>query len=269
MFERFCRISDFEAEELELKSGDKVMVETDRGLKLGTVIREPRTVDNTVFRNEYSKVVRKASEEDIEEDRLNREKEQSVFQTCLEKIREYQLPMKLVNVECLQDGTKIIFYFTAAGRVDFRTLVKDLASHFKTRIEMKQIGSRNEAKMIGGIGMCGRELCCTLFLKDFVPVTVRMAKNQVMALDPSKISGVCGRLMCCFAYEHSIYEELKKNMPKVGKKVLTEFGTGKVKKQNILERLLTVELEDGTEVEVTVDDQVGEGILKVVKKIER
>jgi cell fate regulator YaaT (PSP1 superfamily) len=269
MFERFCKIADFDAEELELKAGDKVMVETDRGLKLGTVVREPRTVDNTPFRREYSKVIRKASEEDCEQDRMNREKEQKVFQTCLDKIREYQLSMKLVSVECLQDGTKIIFYFTAAGRVDFRTLVKDLASECKTRIEMKQIGARNEAKMLGGIGMCGRELCCAAYLKDFVPVTVKMVKNQVMALDPTKISGVCGRLMCCFAYEHGNYEELRKNMPKVGKKVQTEFGTGKVKKLNILEQLLTVELEDGTEVEIRVDEQVGDGILMVTKKIEK
>jgi cell fate regulator YaaT (PSP1 superfamily) len=269
MFDRFCRVSEFDAEELELKSGDKVMVETDRGLQLGTVIREPRTVDTTAFQKEYGKVAKKASEEDVEQDRMNREKEKNVFQACLQKIQEYQLPMKLVNVECLQDGTKIIFYFTAAARVDFRTLVKDLASHFKTRIEMKQIGARNEAKMLGGIGMCGRGLCCTAFLKDFVPVTVKMVKNQVMALDPSKISGVCGRLMCCFAYEHENYEELKKNMPKVGKKVQTEFGIGKVKKLNILERMLTIELEDGAEVEVKVDDQAGEPVLRVIKKIEK
>jgi cell fate regulator YaaT (PSP1 superfamily) len=267
MFKKFCRISDFDAEELDLRVGDKVMVEADRGLKLGTVIREPRVVDSGVYRKEYSKVVRKASEEDIEQDRINCEKEQKVFQTCLEKISEYQLPMKLVNVECLQDGTKIIFYFTAAARVDFRTLVKDLAAQFRTRIDMKQIGARNEARILGGIGMCGRELCCTSFLKDFEPVTVKMAKNQVMALDPAKISGVCGRLMCCFAYEHETYEELKKNMPKVGKKVQTEFGTGKIKKQNILEKLLTVVLEDGTEVEVKVGEQADEGIFKVVKRI--
>jgi cell fate regulator YaaT (PSP1 superfamily) len=266
MFERFCRVSEFDSDELELKSGEKVMVEIDRGLKLGTIVREPRPVDSTRIQKEYGKIVRKASEEDIEQDRMNREKEQNVFRTCLEKIQEYQLPMKLVGVECLQDGTKIIFYFTAEARVDFRMLVKDLASHFRSRIEMKQIGSRNEAKMLGGIGMCGRELCCASFLKDFVPVTVKMVKNQVMALDPTKISGVCGRLMCCFAYEHEIYEELKKNMPKAGKKVQTEFGTGKVKKLNILERLLTIELEDGTEVEVKVEDQLGETVLKVLKK---
>ena len=269
MFEKFCKVLDFEAEDLDLKIGDKVMAETDRGLKVGTVVREPHTVDPAVFRKAYSRVVRKATEEDIEQDRRCQEKEKKVFQSCLEKIREYQLPMKLVTVECLQDGTKIIFYFSAAGRVDFRALVKDLAAQHKTRIEMKQIGARNEAKMQGGIGMCGREICCTSFLQDFVPVTVKMAKNQVMALDPSKISGVCGRLMCCFAYEHGIYEELKKHMPKVGKKVQTELGTGKVKKQNILEQLMTVELEDGNEVEVKADGEAPDGIFRVVKKIER
>ena len=269
MFKRFCRVSEFDSEDIELTSGEKVMVETDRGLKLGTVVREPHTVDSTGIKKEYGKVVRKASEEDIEQNRVNREKEQNVFQTCLEKIREYELPMKLVGAECLQDGTKIVFYFTAEERVDFRSLVKDLAAHLRARIEMKQIGTRNEAKMLGGIGMCGREFCCSSFLKDFVPVTVKMVKNQVMALDPAKISGVCGRLMCCFAYEHANYEELKKNMPKMGKKVQTEFGTGKVKKLNILERLLTVELEDGSEVEVIVEDQGGEAVFRVVKKIEK
>lgn len=269
IFDRFCKVSEFDTEELELKPGDKVMVETEKGLKLGTVARVPRVAESRLVQREYYKVVRKASLEDIEQDRLAHEKEASIFKTCIEKIRQYQLPMKLVSIECLQDGTKIIFYFTAEGRVDFRMLVKDLAAQFKTRIEMRQIGSRNEAKMLGGIGMCGRELCCATFLKDFVPVTIKMVKNQVMALDPAKISGVCGRLMCCFAYEHENYEELKKNMPRVGKKIQTELGIGKVKKLNILERMLTVQLEDGTEVEVKVEDQGNEGFYRVVKKIER
>ena len=178
------------------------------------------------------------------------------------KIKERSLPMCLVAVECLFDGSKVTVYFTADGRVDFRELVRDLVQRFHTRIEMRQIGVRHEAKMVGGLGACGRQLCCTSFLTNFQPVSIRMAKEQNLSLNPPKISGMCGRLMCCLAYEYDFYEEAKKNLPKVGKKVNTAHGKGKVVRHNIFKQKMTVQLESGEEKEIPYSDILGNNKLE-------
>jgi len=205
-FKKACKVYDFDAEGLELSPGDTVIVEVDRGLGLGTVVYTPREVDPASLTRALKKIVRKADPVDIERQGFNTERENEAFRICRERIIKYNLPMKLIRVEYLFDSSKAIFYFTSDTRVDFRELVKDLAATFHTRIEMRQIGVRDEAKMIGGLGPCGRELCCSGFLADFEPVTIKMAKEQNLALNPVKISGICGRLMCCLSYEHDFYQ---------------------------------------------------------------
>lgn len=192
--------------ELQLTPGDKVIVETVRGLEFGEVVVGPKEVAESEMGESIRSVLRKAKEKDFERVQLNQEDERRAYELCLQKIEEHNLPMKLVDVEYNFDVSKIIFYFTADGRVDFRQLVKDLAAIFRTRIELRQIGVRDEAKMLGGIGCCGRILCCTSFLGDFDPVSIRMAKDQNLSLNPSKISGVCGRLMCCLRFESNCYD---------------------------------------------------------------
>jgi len=209
-FKKACKVYDFDANGLDLKPGEMVIVEVERGLGLGTAVYSPRELDTVTSNRQLKKVVRKADPVDLERNGFNTEREDEAFRICREKIVQYKLPMKLIRVEYLFDSSKAIFYFTSETRVDFRELVKDLAAGFHTRIEMRQIGVRDEAKMIGGLGPCGRELCCSGFLSDFEPVTIKMAKEQNLALNPVKISGICGRLMCCLSYEYGMYKEEKK-----------------------------------------------------------
>ena len=244
------KIEEFNAEELSLDAGDPVIVETEKGLVLGTVLAPPHEKEKRFILKSPKKVVRKAAPEDLGQFARNQELEKEAFQFCLQKIKERGLNMKLVKTEVLLDRSKALFYFTAEKRVDFRELVRDLAAQFRMRIEMRQIGVRDEAKMVCGVGGCGRELCCATFLNRFDLVSVKMAKEQNLALNPSKISGACGRLMCCLSYEFSTYLELKKNLPKVGKHVVTRSGKGKVIRQNVLNQTVTVELEEGGEVTI-------------------
>jgi len=236
-----------------LSVGDKVIVDTEAGAQLGTVVPRPSYRCQMQRGANPGKVLRKAEDIDIRQEELNIRKEREYSQACRNKITEHKLPMKLINVEIVPDGSKIIFYFTAENRVDFRSLVKELAADLRTRIEMRQIGARNEAQILGGIGCCGRELCCTSFLHSFCPVTIKMTKEQGLALDPAKISGVCGRLMCCLAYEYETYADLKKNLPKVGKKITTSHGPGKVRQVNVITRKISIEMEDGRIIEMTTD----------------
>ena len=248
------RIYDYDSTGLGLKERDIVVVETERGPELGFVARTPLERDPAFFTKPLKRVIRLADEQDMEQGRRNLYREREAKKLCLAKIKEYNLPMKLIEVESFLDGSKIVFYFVSEGRVVFRALVKDLAAAFKTRIEMRQVGVRNEAKMIGGLGNCGREFCCCSILKEFEPVSVKMAKEQNLALNPLKISGACGRLMCCLAYEIDTYTEMKKDLPKVGKKVVTPQGMGKVVQQNVLNKTVRVALEDGKEIEVAGDE---------------
>jgi cell fate regulator YaaT (PSP1 superfamily) len=245
---------EFSAEGFSLEAGDSVIVESDRGLVLGKVLSPPHEKEKRFILKTPPKVVRKASPEDLEQYQKNLQLEKEAFQFCLQKIKEKNLNMKLVKTDVLLDRSKTLFYFTAEKRVDFRELVRDLAAQFRMRIEMRQIGVRDEAKMVCGMGGCGRELCCATFLNRFDLVSVKMAKEQNLALNPSKISGVCGRLMCCLSYEFSTYLELKKNLPKVGKHVVTRSGKGKVIRQNVLNQTVTVELEEGGEVTIHASD---------------
>ncbi|MEE9542842.1 MAG: stage 0 sporulation family protein [Thermodesulfobacteriota bacterium] len=206
-FRKACKVYDFNAEELDVKPGDTVIVEVDRGLGMGVVANDPIEKDEGKLSHKLKNVIRKADTVDVERQSFNHERESEAFKVCKEKIEETGLEMKLIRVEYLFDSSKAIFYFTSEGRIDFRVLVKELASCFHTRIEMRQIGVRDEAKVVGGIGPCGRELCCTNFLSNFAPVTVKMAKEQNLALNPSKISGLCGRLMCCLSYEYRSYQK--------------------------------------------------------------
>lgn len=260
------RIYDYESTGIDLKERDIVMVETERGPELAFVARMPIERSPEFFPKPLSKVIRLADEQDMERGQRNLIREREAKRVCLAKIQEHKLPMKLIGVDSFFDGSKIIFFFVSEGRVDFRALVKDLASVFKTRIEMRQVGVRNEAKMIGGLGNCGREFCCCTFLKEFEPVSVKMAKEQNLALNPQKISGACGRLMCCLAYEIETYTELKKDLPKVGKKVVTPQGTGKVVQQNVICRRIRVALEDGKEIEVCPEEIREESFFEKYRK---
>lgn len=244
---------DFNALHFELKAGDRVVVETDRGRALGVVVEPPREVPRSEAPADVKSIVRPATEEDLALASVNTAREKEALRFCQQRIQERRMEMKLVRAEYLFDGSKIIFYFTADGRVDFRELVKDLAHHFHTRIEMRQIGVRDEAKMTGGIGICGRELCCCTFLTDFAPVSVKMAKEQGLALNPNKISGQCGRLLCCLGYEFETYCGMRKNLPKCGRKVSIEGKEGEVVDQKILAQKVTLRMEDGKYMEVTAE----------------
>ncbi|MBQ3472325.1 MAG: stage 0 sporulation family protein [Clostridia bacterium] len=230
-----------------VKQGDNVIVETARGLEYGEVVMGKRTIEADQFKKPVKEVVRVATEEDTERCRQNKELEKEAYKICLEKIAEHKLEMKLVEVEYTFDGNKILFYFTADGRIDFRELVKDLATIFRTRIELSQIGVRDEAKTLGSIGVCGRSLYCSRFLEEFVPVSIKMAKEQGLSLNPSKISGACGRLMCCLKYEQDTYEELLKVTPRQGALVKTPAGNGTVEYVSLLKGLVKVKLEDENE----------------------
>lgn len=246
------KITYFSTSGMKFKVGDYVVVESDRGLDYGQVLSETEAIlDADVGEEPLKRVVRKANPWDMHQIEKNKKKIREVMETCSKKIHERKLSMKLIEGEFSFDRSKIIFYFTAEGRIDFRDLVKDLANVFKSRIELKQIGVRDEAKMLGGLGPCGRALCCATHLKDFDPVTVKMAKEQNLPLNPTKISGLCGRLMCCLGYEYKTYKELMKGMPREGDQLKTEKGPGKVVSVNAIKRSVTVELEDGSLVEVS------------------
>lgn len=237
-----------------IRKGDKLIVETENGPAVGTVITAWTFDPSDPLPGKMKMALRKALEEDLRIEEENREIETRAFHFCSRCIRTRGLPMKLIEVEYLFDRSKIIFYFTAESRVDFRELVKDLVQEFKTRIELRQIWVRSEAQLLGGVGICGRELCCTRFLNTFAPVSIKMAKEQQMLLNPEKISGLCGRLMCCLAYEYGHYARTKKKLPKCGAQVETERGKGTIIRQNLMEGKITVSLEDGKEVEITLQE---------------
>jgi cell fate regulator YaaT (PSP1 superfamily) len=249
-FRQAGKIYFFDPGDFAIRRGDHVIVETVRGIEFGDVVTGIRYVTEDEVVLPLKKVIRIADENDAAQMESNRQAAKDALEICAEKIRKHDLDMKLVDAEYTFDRNKIIFYFTADGRVDFRELVRDLASVFRTRIELRQIGVRDEAKMLGGIGPCGRVLCCSSFLGDFEPVSIKMAKDQNLSLNPAKISGLCGRLMCCLKFENDTYVEAKQKMPDVGMRVSTPEGDGRVVVLNLLERRVQVELaESGRTVE--------------------
>lgn len=262
-FKKVGKIYYFDPDGLELKSGDHVIVETSRGIEYGTVAIANKKVTDDEIVPPLKKILRKSTPADDRQVEKNKENEKEAFRVCQEKINKHNLDMKLIDVEYTFDHNKMMFYFTADGRVDFRELVRDLASVFKTRIELRQIGVRDEAKMMGGLGICGRQLCCNLFLSDFAPVSIKMAKEQNLSLNPTKISGTCGRLMCCLKNEQVAYESLIKNAPSVGSVVKTKDGKGVVTAVSLLKELVTVAIENGDE-KVLKEYKTDE--VKIVKK---
>ena len=237
-FKKAGKIYYFDPETTEYSYGQHVIVETSRGMEFGTVVIPNRDVNDDEIIPPLKSVTRLATDEDMEKNRQNKEKEKEAFEVCVEKIKKHGLEMRLIATELTFDNNKLIFYFTADGRIDFRDLVKDLASVYRTRIELRQIGVRDEAKYINGIGICGRALCCATFLGDFHPVSIKMAKDQGLSLNPSKISGVCGRLMCCLKYEQNAYEDLLKGLPKEGDIIDTPEGQGEVLSVNVLKQVI-------------------------------
>ena len=245
------KIYFFNPGKLNIKRGDHVIVETARGIEYGTVVGDPREVEDKKVVQPLKPVLRIATSRDDEQEAANKKKEKEAYKICLEKIQQHGLAMKLIDAEYAFDNNKVLVYFTADGRIDFRELVKDLAAVFKTRIELRQIGVRDETKILGGIGICGRELCCHRHLSEFVPVSIKMAKEQNLSLNPTKISGVCGRLMCCLKHEEETYEELNRRLPNVGDHVTTEDGLkGEVHSVNVLRQLVKVVVEVGDEKEI-------------------
>lgn len=245
------KIYYFDPVKLEMKVGDKVIVETARGVELGTVMTAPKDVPEETVIQPLKPVLRIATAEDLKVEERNHEKEKEAFKICLEKIAKHKLEMKLVDAEYTFDNNKLLFYFTADGRIDFRELVKDLAAVFRTRIELRQIGVRDETKIMGGIGICGRALCCHTYLSEFAPVSIKMAKEQNLSLNPTKISGVCGRLMCCLKNEEETYEYLNSRLPNVGDYVTTDDGLkGEVNSVSVLRQTVKVivELDDEKEI---------------------
>ena len=239
-FKKAGKIYYFDPTDLKIEKGNYVVVETARGIEFGECVIGIKEVREEDIVAPLKSVIRIASQEDIDKHFDNKAKEEAAFNICFNKIQEHKLTMKLIDVEYTFDNNKVIFYFTADGRVDFRELVKDLATIFKTRIELRQIGVRDEAKMLGGLGPCGRPMCCSSFLGDFASVSIKMAKEQNLSLNPTKISGICGRLMCCLNYEQSTYEDIRKRMPQVGSIVKTEEGTGEVISNNTVKETVRV-----------------------------
>lgn len=233
-FKKAGKIYYFDPDGQDIAAGCFAIVETARGIEYGSVIKGNMQVPDEDVVLPLKKVIRVATDEDMVTARENKEKEKEAFDICFEKITKHELDMKLIDVEITFDHNKLIFYFTSDGRVDFRDLVKELAAIFRTRIELRQIGVRDEAKMLNGIGICGRPLCCSTFLGDFHPVSIKMAKEQSLSLNPTKISGICGRLMCCLKYEEEVYEELNKKLPNVGDIISTVDGTGEILSTNVL-----------------------------------
>ena len=245
------KIYFFDPLSFDIKRGDHVIVETARGIEFGTVVAGVSEVDDSRVVQPLKPVIRIASQRDLEQEADNKKKEKEAFKICQEKIRKHELEMKLIDAEYTFDNNKVLFYFTADGRIDFRELVKDLAGVFRTRIELRQIGVRDETKIVGGIGICGRPLCCHSYLADFVPVSIKMAKEQNLSLNPTKISGVCGRLMCCLKNEEETYEELNRRLPNIGDSVTTEDGLhGEVQSVNVLRQLVKVIVSVGDDKEI-------------------
>ncbi len=265
-FKNAGKVYYFDPAGFELDDTDSVIVETARGLEFGTVVHGIRSVGDKDIVKPLKKVVRLADEKDIKRNLENIEKSDKAMKICQEKIDEHALEMKLVDVEYTFDNNKIIFYFTADGRVDFRQLVKDLAQIFKMRIELRQIGVRDEAKMMGGVGCCGRGLCCHEWMSDFHPVSIKMAKTQNLSLNPTKISGICGRLMCCLKYENDVYNELKKGMPGVGDRVKIREGVAVVTEANILEEKIKCRLvEEEADPKNDVPEKLSSELYSVMK----
>ena len=259
-FKKAGKIYYFDPDTIDVKFNDFVVVETARGIEFGHVVIGPRQVSEEDIVAPLKNVIRVALDEDFEMHRANKQKAKEAIEICQAKVEEHSLRMKLVDVEYTFDNNKIIFYFTADGRVDFRDLVKDLAAIFKTRIELRQIGVRDEAKMIGGLGPCGRTLCCGTFLGEFEPVSIKMAKEQDLSLNPTKISGICGRLMCCLKYEHETYEEILDKLPEIGVKVNTPRGIGIV--------IDTITLLEVAKVRVKGEDDTDEIVRFAISEIE-
>lgn len=258
-FKKAGKVFYFDPLDLPVEKDQHVIVDTARGLEYGRVVIGKRVVPENDVVLPLKKVIRIASHQDADLVDRNKQAAKDAFTICQDKIREHGLKMKLVDVEYTFDRNKIIFYFTAEGRVDFRELVKDLASIFRTRIELRQIGVRDEAKLLGGIGPCGRVLCCSSFLGDFEPVSIKMAKDQNLSLNPTKISGLCGRLMCCLKYEHDMYESAREELPRTGKTVMTSLGRGKVVGMNAEDRKIRVQIFDTNKImELPADDVVTE-----------
>lgn len=257
-FRQAGKIYNFSPADFQVKVGDHVIVETARGIEYGSVVQGIREVADDKVIMPLKSVIRIATEEDDKKAIENNEKEKKAFKICKEKIAKHGLEMKLIETEYTFDNNKVLFYFTADGRIDFRKLVKDLASVFKTRIELRQVGVRDETKMLGGIGICGRPLCCNTYLSEFIPVSIKMAKEQSLSLNPTKISGICGRLMCCLKNEQEAYEELNSNLPDIGEKVKTFDGfKGEVVSVNVLRQKvkIVVEVDDEREIkEYAIDE---------------
>ena len=261
-FKSVGKIYYFDPVDIDVKEGDSVIVETARGIEMGKVVFEKREVSDDDVIKPLKTVMRIADEKDFAIKQSNEKKEKEAFRICSEKIKEHGLEMKLVEVEYTFDASKILFYFTADGRIDFRELVKDLATIFKTRIELRQIGVRDETKIVGSVGICGRGTCCSSFLGDFEPVSINMAKKQSLSLNPTKISGACGRLMCCLKYEQDCYDELLKVTPRKGAVVQTQYGVGTVEYINLLKGILKVKIENERE-SVYQDCHISE--VKIIK----
>ena len=246
-FKQAGKIYYFSPAEFLIKKGNFVIVETARGVEFGECVIGIKQIKEEEIVSALKSVIRIADEKDINKHKENKNKEKDALDICLEKIKEHNIDMKLIDVEYTFDNHKVIFYFSADGRVDLRELVKDLATIFKTRIELRQIGVRDEAKMIGGLGPCGRAMCCSTFLGDFASVSIKMAKEQNLSLNPTKISGICGRLMCCLNYEQTTYEDIRKRLPKVGSIVKTEEGNGEVVGNSIVKEIVKVKVKRGDE----------------------
>ena len=248
---------NFLAGDATLKRGDRVLIESEAGTRVGTVEVEPHEPARSIDISAMRPIIRVASDDDFNLEKENLAREANARRLCVERIRAHRLQMKLVNADYTFDGRKAVFYFVAEGRVDFRDLVRDLANSLRVRVEMKQIGARDETKVTGGLGPCGRELCCSSWLRDFEAVTVKMAREQGLALNPSRLAGMCGRLKCCLRYEYATYVELKRALPNLGKRVQCVKGDGKVIRQNILKQTVLIQREeDGGVVEVTLEDLV-------------
>lgn len=254
-FKSVGKIYYFDPKDYDVKMGDKVIVETARGVECGEVALVDREIDETRFTNPVKGIIRLATPNDMKTIEKNRQKEKDAFKICEQKIAAHKLKMNLIDVECTFDNNKLLFYFTAESRVDFRELVKDLAAVFRTRIELRQIGVRDEAKMLGGLGICGRPFCCSSFLGEFQPVSIKMAKEQSLSLNPTKISGTCGRLMCCLKYEQDFYEEQMKVTPKIGAYVKTPDFKGYVEEVNLLTGKLRVKPEKSDDPSVVFDKE--------------
>ncbi len=244
-FQQNGKMIYYNAADFQLKIGDYVIAEGNEGPELGEVLLDSMEVEESSVGNPLPKIIRPATQQDIQNAANNRAREKEAYKVCQRKIVEHKLEMKLVSVESALDNSKLLFYFTANGRVDFRALVKDLASTFKTRIELRQIGVRDEARMLGGLGPCGRPICCGSFLRDFQPVSIKMAKEQNLSLNPTKISGVCGRLMCCLKYEQDQYEKIRQSMPRIGKEISTPDGSGIVAGINVIKETVQVRISNG------------------------